>query len=91
MVLNTSIIFYIYVHLGPIIAGVILLGFGVALFIWTSNQMAEGQTSLGQIGRTLSSSMQAQYQQYQYMQLGGVSFVVVGIEALIYGAAKTKK
>lgn len=73
---------------GPLIAGVILLGFGVVLFMWASNQMSEGQTSIGQIGRAFSSNMQAQYQQYQYMQLGGIGIAVVGIGALIYGVAK---
>lgn len=73
---------------GPLIAGIILLLFGAVLFVWSSNQMSEMQGTLGQLGRAFSSNMQSQYQQYQYMQLGGVGFAVVGIGALIYGAVK---
>lgn len=73
---------------GPLIAGVILIAFGAVIFVWTYNMMADGQTSLGQLGRLANPILAAQYKDLQNSQLIAIPFIIAGIGALIYGAAK---
>lgn len=71
-----------------VVGGIILLIFGVAVFMWSYNQLQDYQTSLGQIGRALSAEAQARYDELQMMQILGIVFGIAGIGALIFGAAK---
>lgn len=75
---------------GPVIAGVILLIFGLAVFMYTYNQMVNFQNTglIGQFARALSPDIQRQYNELQLLQVGGMGFAVAGVGSLIYGAAK---
>lgn len=75
---------------GPLIAGVLLLIFGIGLFMYGYNQIQEFRSLgfLGQLGRAINPDLQKQYDDYQNFQYVGMASAVVGIGALIYGAAK---
>lgn len=71
-----------------LVGGVILLVFGVAVFVWSYNQIQDYQTTLGQLGRAFDKDTQARYDEMQMTQLIGIVLGVAGIGALVYGAAK---
>jgi len=71
-----------------VVGGIILLIFGVAIFMWSYNQIQDYQTSLGQLGRVFSADEEARYNEMQIVQILGVVFGIAGIGALIFGAAK---
>ena len=75
---------------GPIIAGMILLGFGLFLFV-VSTQEIQKINSLGLAGtaaRVISQDVRDYYNMNQQISLLGIVFIVAGIGAAIYGAAK---
>ena len=71
-----------------VVGGIVLLVFGVAVFMWSYNQIQDFQTTLGQLGRALNSDAQARYADAQMTQIIGIVFAIAGIGALIFGAAK---
>jgi hypothetical protein len=78
------------VRSGPLIAGIVLIVFGIGLLMYSYNQIQEFRSLgfLDQLGRTINPELQRQYDDYQNFQYVGMAFAVVGVGALIYGAAK---
>lgn len=64
--------------------------FGVAVFMWSYNQLQAYQTTFGQTCQGLNNETQASYNGLQMlqMQMIGVMLAIAGLGALIFGAAK---
>lgn len=68
-----------------LLGGILLVG-GALGFVWSSNNIAEYQTFVGQLGRALSDQVQQSYQEWQVVQYGSIAAAMVGIALVIYGA-----
>jgi len=72
---------------GAVIAGIILMIFGVIVYLSLQTSMSDCGSFVGQLGRTFSDNYSQQCQMASMIQIGAGILVVIGIGLLIYGAA----
>ena len=76
---------------GLLAFGIVLLVVGGLLFMMGYNGVQDYQSTLGQIGRAFSHSVQQEYQMYMLMETGGGIVALVGFVLSIAGAVAGKK
>lgn len=58
--------------------GLLLLVVGIAVALYAHQNMAEFETTAGQVGRALSEEAQREYRNYSYARIGGAVTAAVG-------------
>lgn len=68
-----------------LVIGLVLVVGGIVAYFQASGTLGECQTTLGQLGRMLSSNLQQQCQQAGILRTGGAVAAAVGLLTVIVG------
>lgn len=70
---------------GKTMLGLVLLIGGILIALYAHQNMAEFETTAGQLGRALSDEAQREYQTYSNMRIGGAVAAAIGAVLSISG------